>query len=123
MLETIKEFLTVIREALITLVVLFVLFFPAEVGAWLAAHGVQKFEVAGATVDLAQFKSTREALNAVTNAANSLQEQPRLRESLETAAGQLSQSLAGQVRALSKSDPNALPHDGWMYLGTLNSDK
>jgi hypothetical protein len=123
MLDTAKDLLAVIREALITLVVIIVLIFPAHVGAWLQQRGVQKIEMAGATVDLAQFDKTREALNTVTVAANSVQEQPRLKASLETAAGQLSQTLAGQVRAISRSDPNVLPRDGWMYLGTVNGDK
>lgn len=123
MLAQAKDLVAVIREVLIILAVLLVLLFPSQVGAWLAGHGVHQIGFEGTTVDLTQFDNTREALNAVTDAANALDKQPQLQASLEQAAGKLSQTLANQVRTISRSNPNEVPGDGWMYLGTLNNDK
>lgn len=158
MLATAKELLSVIRETLVIAAVLFLLIFPSQVGQWLWAHGVQKIDVAGTTVSLEQFKTTRAALNAVQDVLTTVQQTPgsppsaalppspapaapaappvaalsepaaeraatQALSSLQTLADQLSTTLATQVQAISQQNPSILPHTGWLYLGTLNTQK
>lgn len=123
MLASLKDGLAIIREALIIVAVLAVLLFPSQVGTWLFARGVQKIEVAGAEISLAQFNKTKELLNTVEDAASATGEQPSIQAALQKAAGQLSQTIATQVRALTQDNPSVLPRSGWIYLGSINDKK
>jgi hypothetical protein len=120
MVDAIKNWLGIVREAMIIVAVGMVLLFPTEVGSWLFARGVQKIEIGGATVSLAQFNQTRAALNAVQAAQNAA---PGAETELQNVATQLRTTLVDQVRTLSNSDTSGLPSAGWIYLGTLNEAK
>jgi hypothetical protein len=121
MVQAIKDWLGIIREVMIILAVAMILIFPTEVGAWLFARGVQTIEIGGATVSLAQFNQTREALNAVQDAQNAAPAQKA--QQLQTVATKLQATLADQVESLSRSGTSGLPTTGWVYLGTLNEGK
>ncbi len=123
MIEAIRNWLAIVREAMIIVAIGMLLIFPTEVGAWLFARGVQKIEIGGATVSLAQFNQTRAALNAVQAAQNASVTAPEIVTELQNAATQLRITLVDQVRTLSRNDASGLPNGGWIYLGTLNEAK